>query len=132
MERSMAEEHLLGSTSAPSHGPAEINRQPTFDEDKTLADENDPTDTDGLLYPLVIKERKVCGMCHRTTTDWTPNRGDYVRCNSCNTLRGRMNRVFKRNETLRDQWIDLAQEARDEWVKHDGATLHPAFYLLIW
>ena len=68
-------------------------------------------------------ETKTCGTCKRETTDYVTNAGKYVRCKMCNTLKSRMQRVFSRNEGLREDWNQLAQSAREEWIKDTEARL---------
>ena len=63
---------------------------------------------------------KVCGTCHKATTDYSVNKGDWVRCKPCARFKSRMQRAMAADEALREQWNGLSKQARDDWVRDAG------------
>ena len=123
---------------APAAERTPVKRNDEADVDENM--ENDDTSKVCEPEPLAVQgtkdEGNICGTCGQKTTDYTCNQGNYVRCNNCNTLKRRMQRVFSKNEDLREEWNDLGQEARGKWLQ-DAAVrlavpdLHKAMTLYI-
>ena len=93
-----------------------VKRNDEADVDENMA--NDDTSKDCEPEPLAVQgtkdEGKTCGMCRRKTTDYSCNRGGWVRCKPCASLKARVLRVCKADEILGQQWKELSEEARQE------------------
>ena len=105
-------------------GGAEINRQESTDGDAAAVIETVETET------------RTCGHCGKETSEYVINRGIYVRCKPCNTFKSKMQRVFQKDESLRDKWNEMTQGDRDQWLQNveqrlDVKELHKSLMVYV-